>query len=139
MLEDLKLAATAVALVAAFGAGWYVEHLELVAAKASFETAWKTAENQRLAAERDAREDEQQHALTLSAQFEDQRQKLEASNADARRQLRNALQRPISCPGGQGIKLGDLVIPGDALASLRRAASADSVAPPGPGASQPDR
>ena len=96
------------------------------------------AEQRRVVAREREREREDHAAAAASSYFESERQKLEALNADTQAKLRKALQRPISCPGGS-IALGDVVVGGDALLELRRAAGQDRVPAAEPAASQPDR
>lgn len=93
------------------------ERLEWIEAQAE---TWRQADAQ-LAAQR-------QEAARVAAEYEAQRAAIQRRLARVSTDLRNALQRPISCPAGDPPSVGDVVIPGDALRVLRDAA-ADSVPP----------
>lgn len=92
-------------------------------------------------AEGDRREraEDQAEANAIIRDLESQVQRMEAARASTSAQLRKSLQRPVSCPAG-GLALADVVLPADALGSLRDAGAnaLAGIPAPGPGASQPD-
>jgi len=97
---------------------------------------WKTAEQERLDVERELRAENQRLANRSSASHEATRARIALDLTEARHALRNALSAPISCPAGPSATVGDFVVPGAALWSVRRAAAGAGGAP-GPAASQP--
>lgn len=101
------------------------ERLEWVEAQAE---AQRQADAQ-LAAQR-------QEAARVAAEYEAQRAAIQRRLARVSTDLRNALQRPISCPAGDPPAVGDVVIPADALRVLRDAAGGGQA---GPGAGSIDR
>jgi hypothetical protein len=124
---------------AVFGGGWYVESLRWEAADDKRIAEEAVKERDRQNAIRDAREDGAAQGYILAQTAEAERQKLEVSYADARTKLRTALQRPISCPAGGSLALGDVVVGSDTLVELRRAAGQDRIPAPEPPASEPQR
>lgn len=73
-------------------------------------------------------EAQRQETARVAAQYEAQRAAIQRRLTRASTDLRNALQRPISCPAGDSQPVGDVVIPADAVGVLRDAA-ADAVQP----------
>ena len=67
-------------------------------------------------------EAQRQETARVAAEYEAQRAAIQRRLTRAHTDLRNALQRPISCPAGQPQTVGDVVIPADALRVLRDAA-----------------
>lgn len=88
-------------------------------------------------AEGDRREraEDQAEANAIIRELESQVQRMEAVRASTSAQLRKALQRPVWCPAG-GLPLADVVLPADAIGSLRDAGA--GIPAPGPAASEPD-
>lgn len=101
------------------------ERLEWIEAQAE---TWRQADAQ-LAAQR-------QEAARVAAEYEAQRAAIQRRLTRAHTDLRNALQRPISCPAGDPPAVGDVVIPADALRVLRDAAGGGQN---GPGSGSIDR
>ena len=131
LLNPRAIAALAVAASLAASHWWAwttgarTEHLEWVEAQAQAQ-AKADAE---LAAQR-------QEAARVAAEYEAQRAAIQRRLTRAHTDLRNALQRPISCPAGDPPAVGDVVIPADALRVLRDAAGGGQA---GPGAGSIDR
>ena len=131
LLNPRVIAALAVAAALAASHWWAwthgarAERLEWVEAQAEAQ-AKADAE---LAAQR-------QEAARVAAEYEAQRAAIQRRLARVSTDLRNALQRPISCPAGDPPAVGDVVIPGDALRVLRDAAGGGQ---DGPGSGGADR
>lgn len=81
---------------------------------------------------------QRQETARVAAEYEAQRAAIQRRLTRAHTDLRNALQRPISCPAGDPQTVGDVVIPADALRVLRDAAGG-SGGQTGPGTSSADR
>jgi Flp pilus assembly protein TadB len=128
LLNPRVIAALAVAAALAASHWWAwthgarAERLEWVEAQAEVQ-AKADAE---LAAQR-------QETARVAAQYEAQRAAIQRRLTRAHTDLRNALQRPISCPAGDSQPVGDVVIPADALRVLRDAGADPGQAKPGAG------
>lgn len=104
---------------------WYLAQLEHARdeGRAEVQAQWDAVERRRgeqIAADRERRvwtaiEQAKAHRALQAA--------LDQSLTEARHALRNALSAPISCPAGQVLPLGDVVLPGAVLDSVRRAAA----------------
>lgn len=128
-------AATAIA-----GGAWHLSavHSAKNAGRAEVQALWDGARaeaEQAAAADRAA---QAETARTAAADYEAQKAAIAANLEDARHDLQKALRRPIRCPAGASLAVGDVVLPADVLAGLRDAAGAararrDRPAPAEPG------
>jgi len=130
-----KLAAAAVALVVAAGAGWRQGVLHTRA-------AWQAADVAREHAQLEALGEDRRRAARASTTHEERRAAIAAALPEAQHDIRAALSAPLDCktdpPGSSRLAdraLGDVLVPAAALAGLRHAAGDDD--PPGSAAAQP--
>jgi hypothetical protein len=79
--------------------------------------------------ERRRAEDNRARADRESAEHEAARAALAQDLKEARDASRKALRRPISCPAGSSVAVGDVVVPGDALRGLRKPSASDRARP----------
>ena len=123
-----KLAAMAVALVLAAGAGWRQGVLHTRA-------AWQAADLARERVHQEALNEDRRRAGRAATDHETMRAAIAAALPEAQHEIRTSLEIE-ACPE-HAEQLGAVVVPAAALAGLRHAAGDGD--PPGPAATQPVR
>jgi hypothetical protein len=112
-----------VALAAAIGGAlvWHASKVDAALARARTEVRaeWAAAEQAREDAEIRRAADNRARAEQAAAELEAARTARARELQEARDAARKALRRPIHCPAGQSVAVGDVVVPADALVQLR--------------------
>lgn len=140
LLRIVPLWAWVGAAAALAGVAW---HLSAVRAardngRAEVQARWDAAVSQAQEAAAADRAAQAESARSAAADHEAQKAAIAANLEDARHDLQKALRRPIRCPAGASLAVGDVVLPAATLDSLRDAAGAararrDRSAPAEPG------
>jgi hypothetical protein len=92
--------------------------------RAEVQAQWDDVERQRAERIRAERERRAWLAIEQSKGHEAARAASARNLEEARHAVRTALSAPISCPSGQILQVGDVLLPGAALDGVRRAARA---------------
>lgn len=89
--------------------------------RAEVQATWDEVERQRGERIRADRERRAREAAAQATEHLATQAALQQSLKEARDAVKAALRRPLQCPAGETIELGDVVLPGAAFDGLRRA------------------
>jgi hypothetical protein len=107
-------AAALALLLAAAAGGWHL-------GAGRVQARWDVAELQRERQAAELRAEAQRLAQAAATRHEAQRRRIEARLPGLRRDLADALRRPLACPTGAPVAVGDVLVPAAAVDRLRDA------------------
>lgn len=123
---EAKLIATALALLALLGGALWLQHHErqIGAAECQAKTAQADSARAQAAAEQFAAAE---HAGAVASQdYQAQARAIATRQPENRHAIQSALSAPVTCPAGAPPALADVLVPGDVLDGLRRAAGSSA-------------